>query len=161
MFFRLLFWNVKMAAHVSCAYFRGAACFRQIIVYLFPHPSKNVCGLATVEGARTIGTARCLCDAHQTVVRPAHAVQGYEIVRHDVKNVASWQPACSFVKDLRRQLLGFGRGGGVQKGRARWERCSLGKCYLVCERGLSKSRMYRWYFRKFMVVFIFNAFRLS
>lgn len=67
-----------------------------------PHPSKNIGGLAAVEGARAV---RFLCDAHQTVVRPADTVQGVEVARHDVKNVRPWQSICGFVEDLRRQLF--------------------------------------------------------
>lgn len=57
--------------------------------------------------------ARFLCDAHQSVVRPARAVKGGEVARHDVENVPPWQPACGFMEDFRRQLFHFERKKGV------------------------------------------------
>lgn len=75
------------------------------VAYLIPYPPKNVGGPAAVEGARTVGVTQVLCHAHQTVVRPAHTIQGCEIARHDVENIRPWQPVCDFVEDLRRQLL--------------------------------------------------------
>ena len=60
-----------------------------------------------------MGAARFLRNTHQPVVRPARAVEGCEVARHDVKNVVPRQPACGFVEDSRRQLFVLNEHGCV------------------------------------------------
>lgn len=97
-----------------------------------------------------VDAARLLCNAHQTVVRPAHAVQGSGVARHDIKHVGPRQRVCGFVEDLRRQLFVLWEvnswfvSGGTRRGRSgrrvAVEGAFLGEVPFVSAHGSATSR---------------------